>query len=281
MATIGDNRPPEDINPLADRLADDYRAMVERTADLVEDLARAPAVVDESNFDRSGAFVRQLRDHAKLLEATRENEKKAFLEAGRTVDGFFKKLTEQLTAAATAMEGRIRSYLQAKERAEREVREAEARRQREEQERLEAEAQRLLLAAMDVQQDRTPEVEERDLAAAIAADEELKRQQEAVRAAERAALASAADLARTRSAIAGTATLVGSIAHEVTNREQALLALLPYISAEALDETITAFVRTWRATGSWKRGDDVRQALVDRQPLKGVRFFLDYKARVV
>ena len=179
------------------------------------------------------------------------------------------------------MEGRIRLFLQAKERAEREAREAEAQRQREEQERLAAEALRLQLAAMDIEQIRTPEDEERDLNAAIAAEEERKRQEEAVRAAERAALASTADLARTRSAIAGTATLVGSIAHKVINREQALLALLPYISAEALDETINAFVRTWRATGSWKRGDDVRQALVNRQPLKGVEFYIDYKARVV
>ena len=271
---MASNLPPDDINPLAERLSDDYRGMAERTAELVAALARAPAVVDEANFDRSGAFVRQLREHAKLLEATRVQEKDPYLQSERTIDGFFKRMLTQLDEATKAMNTRIGVFLKAKERAEREARKAEAQRQREEQERLAAEAQRLLLAALDVQQIRTPEVEEQDLAAAIAADEELKRQQEVTRAAERAALASAADLARTRSAIAGTATLLSDLDWEVTDHRRAVQILADYITADALDHAINAYKRTYK-------GEDNRDRIIKTQPVAGVRFFPKQQARVV
>ena len=66
MATIGDNRPPEGFSQLAERLAEDHAALLQRTEELVAALERAPTIVDESNFDRTSAFVRQLREHSKL-----------------------------------------------------------------------------------------------------------------------------------------------------------------------------------------------------------------------
>ena len=112
------------------------------------------------------------------------------------------------------------------------------------------------------------------MAAAIAAEEERKRQQEAVRAAERAALASPADLARTRSAIAGTATLLTDLDLEVTDHRRAVQILADYVPAEALDHAISAYMRTYK-------GEDNRDRIIKTQPVAGVRFYLKQQARVV
>ena len=270
LAPPGSNLPPgQEVNPLADRLADDYRGMVDRTAELVEALARAPAVVEEGNFDRSAAFVDQLRKHSKLLEATRETEKADYLKAGRTVDGFFKQLTEQLDAAAKAMEGRIRTFLQAKERAEREAREAEAKRQQEEATRLAEMARRAEAAIKD-----EPANQQVAFELALAAEAAAIRQGLAAAEANRAAQASVADLARTRSAIAGTATLTTHLDFEVTDHRRAVQLLADYVPAEALAQAIRAYMRTYK-------GEDNRDRILKTQPVAGVRFFLKQTARVV
>lgn len=265
----GSNLPPDQVNPLADRLGGDYHHLVERTDELVLALRRAPAVVDEGNFDKSAAFVRQLREHAKLLEATRAQEKAEFMAAGRTVDGFFKQLTEQLDEAAKKMEARIRSFLQAKERAEREAREAEARRQKEEATRL-AEAARRAEAALQGEAANSEVAFELALSAEAAAT----RQQEVAAEADRAAQASVADLARTRSGIAGTATLVTDLDWEVTNHRRAVQLLADYVAPDALTHAIRAYTRTYK-------GADNRDRIIETQPVAGVRFFLKQTARVV
>ena len=184
------------------------------------------------------------------------------------------------------MLARIGIYLKAKEQAERELREAEAKRQREEQERLAAEAQRLLLAAMDVQQilqlvdDAISDfraaagAQQFDLALHATVAAPVPTPLLAAPSPEESVTASAADLARTRSAIAGTGTLTSDLDWEVTDHRRAVQILADYVSADALDHAINAYKRTYK-------GADNRDRIIKTQPVTGVRFFLKQQARVV
>ena len=297
MATIIDhqhNRPPADADPLADRLADDYAGMVDRTTELENALGRAPAAVTEENIDRVNAYIAQLGEHAKQLEKTREGEKADYLRAGRTVDGFFKKLAERIDKPKRIMQERLRVFLTAKADAERKIREEQARREREEQERLEAEAreleERLATAAREAEEARqaalaadpahqaalaaaAAKAEQDAIDRAIAAQEAAERQRATAEAAQRQAEAKTADLARTRGAIGGTASLATVIDFEIEDPTKAIAGVANLIEPGAIERAIRAYMRTFR-------GADIRDSLVKGQPLDGVRFYIRHAARV-
>lgn len=260
---MASNLPPKDANPLADRLAEQHAALLERTDQLVAALARVPAVVDETTIDRAAGYVKQLREHAKAVEAIRVAEKEPYLANSRTIDAFFKAALDRLTNASTEVERRLKAYMAAKVAAERLRREQEAKAAREEADRLQAAAEAAAAA-----------VEEDSMAAALALEQTARLQEQTAREAEAAAQARTADLARTRGALGGTATLMTSIAFEVLDHNAAVAALRHLIDDEALARALRTFAKDYK-------GSNGHALLLRTQPVAGVRFYLREVARVV
>ena len=99
VATMGDNLPPDDANPLRDRLAEDYAGLETRKNELLEEAKRVPATVDDmETAGKVGDFIKKLTTHAKNADGIRIKEKEEYLEGGRNVDGFFGRIIEPLKA---------------------------------------------------------------------------------------------------------------------------------------------------------------------------------------
>jgi hypothetical protein len=297
------NNPEPTADPLVERLATQYAPLRARAEELAAGLANVPAAVDDSTIDRATGYVKQIKLCAKEAEDARKAEKDDFLQAGRKVDGFFKELAALLEQTADAVEKRVQVYLRAKADEERRRREeaariareaaaaaeAEARRIREEEEALRAAAaaaEAARIAAL------TPAVDPNiALAAQRAAEEQRQRDEDAARerelqslqaareareaaaAAEQAANAKAADLARTRGAFGGTATLATTIAAEITDKQAAVRALAQWFDEESVLKAI-------RAYGRANKAEVKRDIAAGKQPVSGVRFYEEYAARV-
>lgn len=298
-----DNYAPADADPLLDRLKDQYSALTARTDELVGGLARVPEKIDDDTIGRATGFVKQVKLCAKEAEAKREQEKADFLAAGRKVDGFFKALTDRLEKTAAEVERRMQAYLKAKADEERRRREEEARRAREEAERAAAEARRIReegdrrrreaeaaeaarIAALTPRVDPAEALAAQKAAAEAAEREEQERiareagalaaaklaQDEAAEA-ERRANAKVADMARTRGALGGSATLVARIEFEVTDREAAMPALWRYLDEEAVAKAVRGLLRDNSAA--------IKLAIrAGTTPIPGIRFFEKHTARV-
>ena len=101
FGTIGDNRPPEDADPLHERLLEAHGQLIERAGRLIGDLGgRCPEeITDDPANESASDYIKELTGCMKAMEAARVNEKEPFLKSGRTVDGFFKKLTDHRSKA--------------------------------------------------------------------------------------------------------------------------------------------------------------------------------------
>jgi hypothetical protein len=297
------NFPPVAADPIQERLADKYAALRTRTAELAAALDRVPAKIDEATIDKAAGFVKQIKAAAKDAEAARKAEGDDFLKAKRTVDGFFTELSARLKEVADEVERRMQSYLRAKADEERRRREEEARKAREAAEAAAAEARRIReqeeaarRAAEEAERARiaalTPKVDPAQaLAAQREAEERRRREEDAARErelealqaarraqeeadeAQRLAQAKAADLARTRGALGGTATLATKMDFEITDRVEAARQVSRYFDEAAIDKAMRAFMR--------ENADSLKRLVAaGDQPLSGVRFFESYKARV-
>lgn len=214
---LGHNLPP-----LKERLAADYQSLIARANELGEAATRAPETIgDDETLGKVGDLVKLIAACIKAADAARVNEKEPFLVGGRQVDGFFKTVTDRLTATKRNLETRVGVYLRRKAEEERLRRHEEECLKREEAERLAAQA-------------RT----ETDLDRAVEAEQEAL-------AAEKAADATPAELARTRSADLGSvSTLRTSWEFEVVDWDAVPLDVLrPYIARADIEKAIRAFVR--------------------------------------
>lgn len=303
------NFPDIAADPLLDRLSEQYAGLRARTAELAAALERVPSKIDEETIDRAAGFVKQVKTCAKEAEAARKAEKDDYLQAGRKVDGFFAGLLDALKRTADEVERRMQAYLKAKADEERRRREEEARIAREAAAKAAAEARRIREAEeaasrAEEETARKAEAEriaalstEADLDAAIAAEEaasalaqqqeedRLRREQaaaeaerrarEEVEAAERAASAKAADLARTRGTLGGTATLATSIGFEITDRAAAVTTLAACFDDAAIDKAARAFMRA--------NSDPLKARIREgggEHKVPGIRFFNEFRARV-
>lgn len=297
------NFAPENSDPLLDRLAEQYSALTARADELVGALARVPEKIDEDSIDRAAGFVKQIKAAAGEAEKARKAEGEDFLTAKRKVDGYFGALVDRLKTAAAEVERRMQAYLKAKADEERRRREEEARRAREEAERAAAEARRIReeedrrrreaeeaeaarIAALTPQVDPAEALEAQRKAAEEAeraGRERIAREAEALAAAklaqdeaaeaERRANAKAADLARTRGALGGTATLATRIEFEILDRQAAAAVLWRYLDDEALAKACRALQRD--------HGPEIKASVkVGGQPFAGIRFFEKHTARV-
>ena len=224
------NNPPPDANPIRDRLAETYEAMLARADELVAAAGRVPECTDDEIAGKIGDFVKQVTAHQKLLDTTRVGEKEPFLAGGRTVDGFFNPPKDRLDKALAPVRNKVTVYLRAK--ADRERREAEerARQQREEADRLAREA---------AEREAKSKAESAALMEQAAAVET-----EAAKAEQTIADAKPADFARTRGDYGSVTTLSRRWTFRDLKRDEIdLTALRPYLSVDAIEKALNAFIK--------------------------------------
>jgi len=196
---------------------------------------RVPATVEnEQTAGDTGDFIKQLDAGRKAAEGARVAEKEPFLEGGRTVDGWFKTITEPLIKAKKDIEARLNSYLGKKAAAERKAREEVERKAREEAERLAAEAAK---AEAAIQDDVALEV-------AVAAEQRAADARAAATKAQQEADAKPAELSRTRGDYGSVASLRTYWTFDSWERTRLdLEALRQHISSDALEKAIRSFIK--------------------------------------
>lgn len=110
-----DNAPP-----LADRLALDHEALaasVTDAASLVPGDVRA--IVTDEEAGEYAETAKAIKAVVAQVESARKREKAEILEAARTVDGFFSRLTDQLAPLVNKLVAAINAFQRAKLEAER------------------------------------------------------------------------------------------------------------------------------------------------------------------
>lgn len=94
------NNPPSDAEILQQALQDNNAALLAHADALAEAANRIPAeITDDETAGRASDYIKQVTAAAKKLEAVRVSEKEPFLQQGRLVDGFFKKIDLALAEA--------------------------------------------------------------------------------------------------------------------------------------------------------------------------------------
>jgi hypothetical protein len=111
---IGHNRSPEPLDPVAtvkSRLSVTHRELVARFVDLELGCARVPPSIDgEKKAGLVTDFIALCQVHLRQAERAHKEEKAFFLQAGRAVDGFFKRRCESLSGALSPIMVRLKAY---------------------------------------------------------------------------------------------------------------------------------------------------------------------------
>jgi hypothetical protein len=234
VAYIGHNDPPPEST--LDRLRSDHANLIARKDELLGGCERAPSVIeDEETAGKMADFVqKQIDPFLKRALAVHEAEKEPFLSGGRTVDGFWHSLVDDLRKAKDGLNAVRKAYADKKAAEERRRREEEARKAREEQERLAREAREREAAACN----------EVGLDAAIAAQEAADRARLNADEAARAAAAKPAELGRSRGDYGGLTTLKQFWDFADINRGAIdLEALRGHIPMDALEKAIRSWIK--------------------------------------
>jgi uncharacterized membrane protein YqiK len=215
---------------LTEILAQDYEHITKRIDDLMGQAELAPKeVLDDTQNGVVSDLVKLIVAAEKSVEAARVDRKEPYLNAGRTVDGYFKALNTRLELAKKRLSDRVGVYLRKKAEEERAAAlkaEAEAR----------AEAARLLQEAQAAEAAALPN------AAATALDASIEAHNVAQGFAAQAQ-ASPADLARTRNA-ASLSTLKEVWKFQVLDFDTIDMAKLrPFIADADIEKAIGAYIR--------------------------------------
>lgn len=233
--SVGDNRPPDDVDPLTARLAEEYGGLIADadTLTFAADVEYDEPVKGEDAAGQYTDFIGNIHTKIKLAEKYRVGEKEPFLRAGRTVDAWFKQVTGPLDKASKVVSAHLRSYQVEKANAERKAREEVAKREREAAEQAAAEAARLAAAAKtDAELDTAIETEE---AAREAAQEAARREKEAQ--------AKAAELSRTRGQRAQASLTTFWDFSELDRGAIDLEKLRSHIPLDALEKAVRSYIK--------------------------------------
>ncbi|WP_099863817.1 hypothetical protein [Pararhizobium haloflavum] len=223
--------PKHNQPPLSDRLSIEYETLSDRITDI---LTRArdevpQTIEDDEGNAKVGDFVRGFRGLIRECEDAKKEEKRPHLDANKTIEDFFKAMTERLMKAREVVEKRGDAYLNKKAAEERARREEAARIARDEADRRMREAQAAEESGREVAADIA-------LAHATEADERA-------RVAEEASFDKASDLARTRGP-GGTSTLATKWDFEVQAiGDVPLDQLRAFFSQAEIEKAIRGFVR--------------------------------------
>ena len=235
VAKIGDNMPPAGVDPLLERLTGAHSSLIERRDALLAGIKRAPEKIeDEATAGKMADFVSlQIDKFLKNAKIAHQDEKEPYLSGGRTVDGFWHSLIDEIEAGKKALNKVRKSYADAKAAAERRVRDEGARLAREEETRKRREAEKASAAAET----------EADLAAAVAREEEAIQASKETTAAEKAAAAKPAELGRTRGEYGGMTTLKQFWNFKDVERgDLDLEALRQHLSTAALEGAVRSWI---------------------------------------
>ncbi len=262
---IGGNRPPDIIEQVTDRLAEDYGELSRNAASLLEQARGLPeSVDDETALEQFSNVVVALRDAAARAEAARTSEKEPYLRSGQAVDGFFGSLKERLTKGMTVLKRRVDDYQNRKLAAERERRrlaEEQARREAEEAARQAreaaeaAEAARLAAARarLPASQEAKGAVADQAEAVASAAQVEAQLTRDQAQEARIEALRKPSEMARSRFDEGRLVTMRQVGYAEITDKMKLdAAALWPFIKEDAA----LAALKAWAKTNGFKRGMD-------------------------
>ena len=247
-AMIGHNRPPPDAEQISDRLAEAHAEVVKRQAELLDALKRAPETVYGGNAGQVTDFIKQIAAATKHINVARTVEKEPFLNGGRTVDTFFKRLADPLDKAKATLQDRLTIYERARGNEERRVREEAARIEREEAQRLQAIADERERAAREVERAADTDATldhaiEADAAARQAAAAARQADADAV-VAERVAKAKAAQLHTTRGDYGSSSSL--RTFWDFADLDRGALdldALRLHIPLDGLEKAIRAYIK--------------------------------------
>lgn len=234
--TTGHNMPPADANPIRDRLEEDYVSLTDRHAELLAGIERAPETVDDAETNgKMIDFVKQLKLTAKQAEGYRDDEKKPYLEGGRTVDAWFKAKQATLLDGAKKLEGRITVWQRKVAEEERKARAETERLAREEQERLEREAAEAAESATT----------DESLDNAIAAEEAAEQAKTDTASAEKASNAKSTDLSRAKTDSGTSASLRTFWDYRSLDMANVdLEALRPFINQDTIEKAVKAAIRS-------------------------------------
>lgn len=230
-ATIGHNNPPSDQALLQEFLQDKTSQLRTRYQELIDGMARMPAVVDDEEM--AGKFadmIKLVTANIKAFETMRVGEKEPYLTLSRTVDGYFKKFTDQLDQARKTATKPLEAFLRKREDEKRAAAQEAARVERENSERLAREAEELAKANM-------PKAAEETLKEAVRESNQADKS-------EKLADAKPAELARLRGDYGGLATLRTTWVGEIIDKKAVdLEALRPFISEDVMQKLINAAVK--------------------------------------
>ncbi len=231
VAPIGHNQPP-----LNERLAGDYVSLIERRDELTAAHGRTPTVIDDAETaGKIADFIKQTGDAARQADKFRVDEKQQFLDGGRTVDGFFKTISEPLLNLKKQAERVLVTYQRMVAEAERKAREEAECKAREEAARLQADADARAKAADDEQSlNDAIEAEDAALAATAIADD-----------ARQAASVSSVNLTRTHSD-SGVASSMSAFMNfkNINPATIDLEKLRLHFSANSLDKAVRSMVKS-------------------------------------
>ena len=234
---LGDNMPPPDLlvgEALHEKLRDENQDLLKRRDELLAAAARVPAIDDEDIARKVTDFVKQLGALVKASEAKRTDAKEPYLEGGRSVDGFFKAITDPVDKAKKAVEKKLTEY--AREKAEQE------RRDRLEQERLAREAAEL--ARREAEEKAKTAADAASLDDAIEAESKAESAQADLVKAAAAADAKAAELSRTRGEYGAVSSLRTQwVFGDIDRASLDLEALRPYLPLVGIETAIRAFIK--------------------------------------
>ena len=249
VGSTGDNRPPLDADPLLERLNETHGDIRSRAEELAEAESRMPAVGDDKTETALTDYARQLSDCARWIDEVHKAEKAPFLSAGRVVDGWKNALLGTLQPIQVRVRAKLDAWIKEKDRRERE--------------RLRAEAAKLAAEARE----RTGS----DPSGAATAQSEAAALRDAARH------ASAADLTRRHTGTGGVLSAKTSVGHEIVDAQDAAISLWRYFDDDAMEKAVRAWVREHDRNGALK---DQLVAHPRKQPLAGVRLFIERKANV-
>lgn len=215
-------------------LRDRYGDILDRASELIESSLRVPSTItDDETAGKVGDYIKQVMACNKNAEAARVKEKEPHLAAGRSVDAWFKKITDNLEATKKNVERRLTTYLREKEAKERAAREEAAR-----------------LAAKQAAEAEAAMRSQTDLEDAITAQADADK-------AKKEAEAKAADLSRNRGDMGSVSSLRTFWDFADMDRDALdLEALRAHIPQDALDKAVRSFVK---AGGRQLRGVRIYQ----------------------
>lgn len=105
---LGHNNPPSDEEILHGKLTDANKELLEEGRNLLREAATLPEKIEDAEKETAVVeHIKKFQGFIKKLDAARTDAKKPHLDAGRWIDGFFKKPADAFTVAKAKLDSRV------------------------------------------------------------------------------------------------------------------------------------------------------------------------------